>query len=157
VIDFALLGFVAVNVMAAMSGAFFKPGDWYERLDKPNWRPPNWLFPIAWTALYVMIAVSGWLVWESAPLTETWPALAVYGVQVVLNGCWSWIFFGMRRLDWALVELAALWASIVAMIVLFWPINQSAALLLLPYLAWVSFAGVLNYAVMRRNPDARFA
>lgn len=154
-VDFALLGFVAVNVAAALSGMFFRPGQWYERLNKPRWRPPNWLFPIAWTVLYTMIAISGWLVWEAAPLSESWPALTAYGVQVVLNGCWSGIFFGMRRLGWAMIELLGLWASIVAMIVLFWPISELAALLLLPYLFWASFAGLLNFAMWRLNPDAQ--
>ncbi len=151
--DFTLMGFVLANVAAAMSGAFFRPGAWYEHLNKPWWRPPNWLFPIAWSILYAMIAVSGWFVWQADELARTWPALAVYGVQLVLNACWSAVFFGMRRIDLALLELIALWLSIVAMIVMFYPISAAAAWLLVPYLAWVSFAGVLNYRVWRLNPD----
>jgi len=152
VIDFALLGFVAVNVVAALSGAFFPPGAWYESLNKPPWRPPNWLFPVAWTALYAMIAVSGWLIWTAAPLEETWLALTIYSVQVVLNACWSAIFFGIKRMDLALAELCLLWLSIVAMIVTFYPISPLAAWLLVPYLVWVSFAGVLNFTMLRLNP-----
>ena len=150
--EWALLGFVAANVAAALSGAFFKPGTWYEDLNKPWWRPPNWLFPIAWTVLYAMIAVSGWLVWRADSLAVTWPALTVYGVQLALNAGWSALFFGMRRMDLALLELIGLWLSIAAMIVLFLPISPPAAWLLVPYLLWVSFAGVLNYKVWRLNP-----
>lgn len=150
--DLVLLAFVAVNVAAATSGALFPPGRWYEGLAKPGWRPPNWAFPVVWTLLYAMIAVSGWLVWHAATAEQLPLALGLYGVQIVLNALWSWIFFGLRRMRLALAELGLLWLSIAAMIVTYWPIHAGAALLLVPYLAWVTAAGALNRAMVRLNP-----
>jgi tryptophan-rich sensory protein len=147
-----LAGFVLANFAVATSGGFFRPGDWYERLAKPRWRPPNWLFAPAWAVLYVTIAVSGWLVWREAGFAGAGLALAVYGVQLLLNAAWSAIFFGMRRIDLAFGELVLLWLSIAATIALFHPIHPGAAWLLVPYLCWVTFAGALNFAILRRNP-----
>ena len=147
-----LLPFVIAVLAAASTGAVFKPGDWYRTLRKPGFTPPDWVFPAAWSVMYMMIAVSGWLVWETAePGARLWP-MAIFALHLILNAAWSWIFFGLRRMGWALVEVAALWLSLVVMIVVFWPINSLAGLLLLPYLAWASFAGVLNAAILRLNP-----
>lgn len=149
-----LLPFLAAVFAAASTGAIFKPGAWYRALRKPVFTPPNWVFPAAWSVMYIMIAVSAWLVWETAqPGARLWP-MAVFGLHLVLNAAWSWIFFGLRRMDWALAEVAALWLSLVAMIAVFWPINPLSGLLLLPYLAWASFAGVLNATILRLNPMA---
>ncbi|NNM00754.1 MAG: tryptophan-rich sensory protein [Gammaproteobacteria bacterium] len=151
-LSLSLLVFVALTAATAMSGAVFRPGDWYEALNKPPWQPPSWLFAPVWMVLYGMIAVSGWLVWRSAGLEGGTIALGVYLAQLVLNFCWSWIFFGHRRPDLALVEIIALWLSVLATIVLFHPISTGAAWLLVPYLLWVSFAMVLNFSIWRRNP-----
>ena len=145
-----LLPFVALCFCAALSGAFFRPGDWYERLAKPGWRPPNWLFPPAWTVLYICIATAGWLVWRQASPGYV-AALGIYGVQLMLNAGWSAVFFGMRRPDWAFGELVLLWLSIAATIAAFAPISETAAWLLAPYLAWVTFAGALNLSIWRLN------
>ncbi len=147
-----LAGFVLANFAVATSGGFFRPGDWYERLAKPPWRPPNWLFAPAWAVLYVTIAVAGWLVWREAGFAGAGLALTIYGVQLVLNAAWSAIFFGMRRIDLAFGELVLLWLSIAATIAAFHPIYPGAAWLLVPYLCWVTFAGALNFAILRRNP-----
>src|SRR5579875_920782 len=97
----SLLPFLAVCFVTALSGAVFRPGEWYESLSKPSWRPPNWLFGPAWAVLYVCIACSGWLVWGAAGIgAET--ALIIYGVQLLLNAGWSAVFFGLRRPDLAL-------------------------------------------------------
>ncbi|MEM1382619.1 MAG: TspO/MBR family protein [Pseudomonadota bacterium] len=149
----ALGAFLAANFVTGLSGAVFTPGEWYENLRHPSWRPPNFLFPVVWTVLYVMMAVSGWLVWEASGTAAT-AALVVYAVQLALNFAWSAIFFGLHRPAWALAELAALWVSIVAVMVLFFPHSETASWLLAPYLAWVSFAGVLNYVMWKLNPDA---
>lgn len=147
------LVFVAINFLAALSGSYFKPGEWYDRLDKPAWRPPNWLFPPAWTVLYTMIAVSGWLVYRTAGLDGAGlTALTVYLIHLGFNAGWSAVFFGLRRPGWGFAEVLALWASIVATIAVFYPINAVAAYLLIPYLGWVSFAAVLNFSIWRRNP-----
>ena len=144
-----LLPFVAACFVVALSGAVFRPGDWYEHLAKPWWRPPNWLFGPAWTVLYICIAVSGWLAWRQADWTL---ALEVYAVQLLLNAGWSAVSFGMRRLDLAFAELILLWLSIALTAALFAPISTAAAALLLPYLAWVTFAGALNFTLWQMNP-----
>jgi len=143
--------FIGLNFAAALSGALFKPDEWYRALRKPWFQPPDWLFAPAWTILYCMIAAAGWLVWREAG----WGAagiLALYVANLLLNAGWSAVFFGLRRPDWAFAELIALWASTALLIVVMWPQHQLSAMLLLPYLAWVTFAGALNLAVWRLNP-----
>jgi len=146
-----LFGFFAANVAAALSGAFFRPGEWYRGLAKPRWNPPDWLFGPAWAVLYTMIAVAGWLVWREHGVFGAAAALAAYGVQLLLNAAWSAIFFGLRRPELAFAELVVFWVAILVTVVLFWPLQRIAALLLLPYLAWVAFAGVLNLTLWRMN------
>ena len=146
-----LIVFVGASFLAAATGAVFPPGDWYERLVKPAWRPPNWLFAPAWTVLYLTIAVSGWLVWRKSGLAGAALPLAIYLVQLMLNAAWTPIFFGLRRPDLALIEIVTLWLSIVATIAAFHPVNAAAAWLLLPYLLWVTFAAALNFTVWRLN------
>lgn len=145
------LSFIAVNVLAAASGALFKPGAWYASLEKPVWCPPNWLFAPAWTVLYGINVWVGVQVFEAAAPDAVVALMALYGVSLVLNAAWSGIFFGLKRPDWALGELVLLWLSLLAQILAFAPIDQTASLMLLPYLAWVSFAGVLNFAMWRLN------
>ena len=146
----SLSPFIGACFCAALSGAFFKPGDWYEGLAKPRWRPPNWLFPPAWSVLYVCIAVAGWLVWR-ADSTASNVALVVWGVSLLFNAGWSAVFFGLRRVDLAFGELVLLWLSIAATIGVFAPVSTAAAWLLAPYLAWVTFAGVLNLSIWQLN------
>lgn len=140
---FALLVF-----LAAMSGAVFKPGPWYDTLRKPSWTPPKWAFPTVWSILYVMIAYAGWDIWTKAGWSF---AIALWGGQLILNGCWSWFFFGLKRMDLALFELGLLWLTILGFIVTAWPISALASLLFVPYLLWVSAAGLLNLSVLRLN------
>jgi translocator protein len=144
--------FMLACVAVAASGALFRPGAWYETLRKPWWRPPNWLFGPAWTVLYLMIAVSGWLVWRTAGLAGAALPLGVYALHLAVNAAWSWLFFGLRRMDLALADVILLWLSIVLMMALFAPISATAAWLLAPYLAWVSFAAFLNFTMLRLNP-----
>jgi tryptophan-rich sensory protein len=146
-----LLGFVGVCFLAASSGAFFRPGAWYERLEKPWWRPPRWLFAPAWTVLYLTIAAAGWLVWRPAGFAVAAGPLAVYAVSLVFNASWSGLFFGLRRPDLAFADIILLWLSIVATIFVFAPVEPRAAWLLAPYLGWVTFAGALNFAIWRMN------
>ena len=151
---FMLIGFMVAAFAAAIPGRLFRPGQWYNGLDKPAWRPPDWLFAPVWCVLYATIGVSGWLVWREAGLTGAAVPLAVYVVQLALNAAWSPIFFGLRRPDVAFVEIILLWLSIAATIVMFFPVHAGAAVLLLPYLAWVSFASALNHSIWRRNPSS---
>ncbi|MBA4782002.1 MAG: tryptophan-rich sensory protein [Rhizobiales bacterium] len=154
--NLSLLAFLGIAVVAASSGALFRPGEHYERLNFPSWRPPNYLFAPVWTVLYIMIAVSGWLVYEKTGWSDAGRhAMIVYGIHFVLNYLWSAIFFGLKQRGLALFEMALLWLSIVVMIVLFYPISKIAAYLLVPYLCWVSFAFVLNHAVWSLNRGVR--
>lgn len=146
-----LILFGAVNFGAAATGAIFRPGEWYKQLDKPRWRPPDWIFAPVWSALYVTIALSGWLVWREAGISGALLPLGVYALQLLLNAAWTPIFFGLHRPGLALVEIVLLWASILATIVLFYPISSAASWLLIPYLAWVSFASGLNFSIWMRN------
>jgi translocator protein len=109
------------------------------------------LFPPTWTVLYLTIAVSGWLVWRTSGFAAAALPLAIYLLQLVLNAAWSPIFFGMRRPDLSFVEIVILWCSIVATIATFQPLSAVAAWLLLPYLAWVTFAAALNFTIWRMN------
>ena len=146
-----LAGFLVLVTAVASSGAFFKPGVWYETLAKPPWTPPDWLFPVAWTLLYLMIAVAGWLVWKQVGLAAAGVAFSFYFGQLALNAAWSWLFFGLHRIDLALVDVLALWLAIAGTIVTFHGVRPLAAWLLVPYLIWVTYAAALNFAVWRMN------
>lgn len=138
--------FIALVFITSLAGAFFRPGQWYKDLAKPSWTPPDWLFPVAWGLLYVAMAYAAWRVWDLAGLG---PAVAVWCVQLVFNAGWSAVFFGLRRPGFALIELSGLWWSVAATLYLFAQIDLIAALLIAPYLAWVSFAGLLNAEIVR--------
>ena len=146
-----LLVFVALVVVAAAVGSRFRPGDWYERLNKPSWRPPNWLFAPVWSALYLMMAFAAWIVWGKAGLAEGAVPLALWLGQLVLNAAWSPAFFGLRRQDLGLIVIAALWVAIASTVAGFAAVSATAAWLMAPYLAWVSFATALNFAIWRLN------
>jgi tryptophan-rich sensory protein len=153
-IDWTLAGFVLVNVAAAMSGAVFKPGAWYESLTKPWWTPPNWAFPLVWTTIFAMIAVAGWRAHQVAGSLGAAPwAFGAYFAQLALNALWSAVFFGLRRPDLGLAEVALLWLAILINLVLFLAVDLWAGLLIVPYLAWVSLAANLNRSIWRLNPD----
>jgi len=140
--------FVLLVFLTACSGAVFKPGPWYEALNKPWWTPPGWAFPTVWTVLYIMIAYAGWDIWTKSGWSL---AMVFWGVQLVLNAAWSGFFFGMRRMDLALVDVGLLWLAILGFTLAAWPVSQLAALLFVPYLIWVSTAALLNYSVLRLN------
>lgn len=150
----ALIVFLGASAAAAATGSLFPPGEWYARLRKPGWTPPDWLFPLAWSLLYVASAVAAARV---AAVPGSGLALAFWALQIALNTLWSPVFFGLRRMRAALVVLAGLWLAVLGMIATFWPLDRIAALLVLPYLVWVSLAGALNWAVLRLNPEAAAA
>lgn len=149
-IAFAVLWVVAVG---GLGGWLTKLDDWYYELDKPAWQPPDWLFGPAWTTIFLCAAVACVVAWRGAP--EPGAIIAIYVVNGFLNGLWSFLFFRMHRPDLALVETIALWLSIVAVMVVITPYAGAWTLLLLPYLLWVSFAFVLNAAIVRRNRPFR--
>ena len=140
--------FFLITAIGAATGSVFMPGEWYAALNKPTWTPPNWLFPIAWTVLYIMIAIAGWLVWRRAGWNQ---AITLWGIGLIFNALWSYAMFGRQDIGLALVDLIGLWLSIAGFIWLALPIDLRAAALFAPYLAWVTFAGILNFAVWRMN------
>lgn len=143
--------FVIIVLAAASSGAIFKPGAWYDGLRKPNWTPPKWAFPVVWTILYLFIGYAGWLVWAEAGWALP---LVLWGIQMIANALWSFFFFGIRRMDLALVDVGILWLSIALFILAAWPVAPLASLLFVPYLVWVSAAAMLNHSVRSLNPGA---
>jgi tryptophan-rich sensory protein len=125
---------------------------WYPTLVKPTFNPPAWVFGPVWTALYLMMGAAAFLVWRRGLGSEGVPlALAIFLVQLALNGAWSLLFFGMQSPGWALADIIALWLAIGGTVWLFWRVVPAAGLLLLPYWAWVSFAAVLNGAIWGLN------
>lgn len=125
--------------------------DWYPRLRKPSWNPPAWLFAPVWTLLYLSMAVAAWLVWRRDGFSGAPWALGLFVFQLTLNTIWSFIFFALRRPGLAAIEIVLLWAAIVATLAAFSSVDRTAAILLAPYLAWVSFAAVLNFTIWRLN------
>jgi tryptophan-rich sensory protein len=124
---------------------------WYDSLVKPTFTPPAWVFGPVWTFLYLLMAVSAWLVWSEQARHPVRIPLLVFFTQLVLNVLWSAFFFGARKPGWAFVEIVVLWGLILVMIILFWKISRPAALLLLPYSVWVLFAMVLNGTIWWMN------
>jgi len=146
-----LAAWLGITFLAAAIGSQFEPGAWYAALDKPSWNPPNWVFAPVWTLLYLLMAVAAWLVWRGAGLAGAGLALGCYLVQLAMNAAWSWLFFGEHRIGVALVEIIVLWFAIALTALLFRRHNRLAALLLVPYLLWVSYASSLNFALWRLN------
>ncbi|MCP1675821.1 tryptophan-rich sensory protein [Natronocella acetinitrilica] len=149
-----LFVFLGACMAAATTGALFQPGEWYRRLDKPVWTPPDWLFPIAWTGLYIAMAVAAWRVaYAEAALVPL--GLALWACQIALNTLWTPIFFGLRRLQAGLIVLSLLWIAVVATTIVFFAIDTLSGWLFLPYVVWVSYAGALNYSLLVRNPSEK--
>lgn len=150
-----LIGFILLSLSAGAIGSLFTfsaiPG-WYATLSKPSFSPPGWLFGPVWTALYILMGVSAYLIWqkgyEKKPVRA---ALMLFGIQLAQNALWSILFFGLRSPLYGLLCIIPLWLSIAYCISLFRPLDSRAACLLLPYLAWVSFAAILNYSIWMLN------
>jgi len=129
-------------------GLMTPPGKWYAGLAKPSFNPPNWIFAPVWTLLYIMVAVVGWRTWQHSPRSA---AMAVWFIQLALNFVWSPAFFGAHRIGAAQVIVVALLTTIIVFIVMRWPRDRAAALLFMPYAAWVAFATLLNGALWYLN------
>ncbi|MBY5990452.1 tryptophan-rich sensory protein TspO [Roseovarius atlanticus] len=142
--------FLATCFAAGATGALFPPGKWYEDLNKPTWTPPNWLFPVAWTTLYLLMAGAGA---RAAVSPDNSVAMALWALQIALNGLWTPVFFGLRRIRLGLVVLVFLWIAVFWGTIELWQVDWLAGLMFVPYLAWVSVAGALNMSVMRLNPE----
>ena len=146
-----LCGWLLLCFAAAAFGAFFSPGEWYAALDKPSWNPPSWVFGPVWTLLYLMMAVAAWLVWKRGGFAAHRGPLTLFLGQLALNAAWSPLFFGLQRPGPAFIVIILLWLAILATLLAFRPIHRPAAWLLVPYLAWVTFAAVLNGVLWQMN------
>jgi tryptophan-rich sensory protein len=135
----------------ALVGLATAGGDsaWYESLAKPSWTPPDAVFGPVWTALYAAMAVAAWRVWRKGGWQAHGGALALFLSQLVVNFAWSFVFFGAQQIGWALADIVVLWILIALAIRRFAAVDPAAAWLLVPYLAWVTFAAVLNAAIYR--------
>jgi benzodiazapine receptor len=146
-----LVGWLAVSFAAAWIGSRYMPGAWYASLAKPAWTPPNAIFGPVWSVLYVLMGVAAWLVWRRAGFSGAGTALALFVGQLALNALWSYLFFGLHRLDIAFFDIVVLWVAILVVMVLFWRKDRVPGALMLPYLIWVGFASFLNFALWRLN------
>ncbi|MEL7107313.1 MAG: TspO/MBR family protein [Pseudomonadota bacterium] len=136
---------------AAATGAMFPPGPWYDALKKPSWNPPNWLFPVAWSLLYLCIAAAAA---RAAVVPGNGVAMALLAAQFAFNTLWTPVFFGLRKMGAGFVVVSVLWVLVALTMLAFFQLDRLAGLLFVPYLVWVTVAAALNFTVWRLNPDA---
>jgi tryptophan-rich sensory protein len=155
----ALVGWIALAAAAGAVGAIASrdAGTFYGALAQPAWAPPGWVFAPVWTTLYLLMGVAAWLVWRTTPASPAERSirrrgLALFVGQLALNALWTWLFFAWRQGAMAFAEIVLLWIALVVTTWHFGRVRRLAAYLLLPYLAWVSFATALTWAVWQRNP-----
>lgn len=150
-----LAGLVAVCLGVGALGSWataLAPAGWYETLAKPGWTPPTWVFAPVWTVLYVTMAVSAWLVWrKDARFSGVRIALILFAVQLLLNGLWPFLFFGLQSPGLALIGIALLWLTLALTLYAFLNLSRMAGTLLVPYLLWTSLSVLLNFAVWWLN------
>lgn len=147
-----LAGFVLLCLATGSIGGFATQNSidtWYSTLNKPGWNPPNWVFAPVWTLLYIMMGIAAWMVWKTRD--RIGPAMVLFFAQLGFNLLWSLVFFGLRSPGLALIEVVFLWGSVLLTMLAFFGRRQAAGWLFVPYLAWVSFAAILNLAIWRLN------
>jgi benzodiazapine receptor len=133
---------------AAATGVIFKPGQWYDNLIKPSFTPPNWLFPVAWTLIYLLLA---WVGHRLTLIPGSQILLALWAAQIALNTLWTPVFFGAHRIFAGMIIIGLLWLVVATMVLLALRLDVMTGLLLLPYLAWLCVAAALNYSILRQN------
>ena len=145
---------LAITFLAAAAGgiASVNAASFYAQLAKPNWAPPGWLFGPVWSVLYMLMAVAAWLVWRTVCFPRARTPVLLFAAQLVANALWSWLFFAWHLGALAFAEVLILWLLIAATVASFWRVQRLAAVLLVPYLAWVGFAAALTFAIWRSNP-----
>lgn len=150
-----LVGWLVVTGIAAYSGSMAsrRSGDFYAQLDRPAWSPPAEVFGPVWTVLYILMAIAAWLVWRIGGFGHARTTLVLFLVQLVVNALWSWLFFAWQMGAAAFVDIVLMSVLVVATIVAFWRHSRLASALLLPYLAWITFAGALNLRLWQLNPN----
>jgi len=143
---------IAAMCVAMLGGTITDLGPWYQSLAKPDWTPPNFLYPVAWTAIFALAAVAAVATWRAAPNSRVADAvIGLFALNGFLNILWSLIFFRMQRPDWAFAELLLLWLSVGALILFCARYSRFAAIALVPYIVWVSIAGALNWSIVELN------
>lgn len=149
-----LAGWLVLTFATGLIGALASANarDFYAQLAQPAWAPPGWLFAPVWSTLYVLMGVAAWLVWRARPAGGSRMPLLLFVIQLALNALWTWLFFVWKQGALAFIEIILLWALIVLVTVSFRRVRVAAAVLMLPYLAWVSFATALTLAVWQINP-----
>lgn len=151
----ALLGWFLASFAASGIGsiASINARGFYQELERPSWAPPGWLFGPVWTTLFVLMAIAAWLVWRARGWQGARLALTLFMVQLVFNALWSWLFFAWRIGPAAIIDVLLLWVLIVATLICFWRVRPLAGALLIPYLAWVSYASALTIWIVQHNPN----
>ena len=147
----AALGWLLLTFVAAAVGSQAGPGEWYAGLQKPSWNPPSWVFGPVWSFLYASMALAAWRIWRKGGWSKQGGPLGLYCLQLLFNAAWSLIFFGLKRPDLAFAEITVLWFLIGLTMGWFYQIDRWSGLLFLPYFAWVSFAGFLNFTLWQLN------
>ena len=151
--DFILfLIFLVTCFGAGATGAAFPTGEWYRTLTKPSWTPPNWVFPVMWTSIYLLISFAAARV---AGMEGSGYAMAFWAAQIAFNTLWTPMFFGLRRMRDSLFVMGMLWVSVLSCVITHWQLDTWAGLAMMPYLIWVTIAAALNYSVWSLNPDAQ--
>nr|WP_180204858.1 TspO/MBR family protein [Pseudomonas sp. SbOxS1]NYU04856.1 tryptophan-rich sensory protein [Pseudomonas sp. SbOxS1] len=140
--------FLLACAAAASTGIFFKPGQWYESLAKPGFTPPNWLFPVAWTTIYLLLA---WAGYRLTQIPGSQVVLALWAAQIALNTLWTPVFFGAQRILASMLILTLLWLVVAAMVVMALRLDVITGLILFPYLVWLCLAGALNFSILSKN------
>lgn len=148
-----LVTWLAISFVPALIGFRFPAPEYYARLQKPSWAPPGWLFGPVWTVVYALMGIAAWLVAAKGGSSRT--PLVLWSAQLGLNATWTPVFFGLRAPGLALVNIVLLWLALVGTVSAFFSRRPLAGALLIPYLAWVSFATALNFEIWRRNRTAR--
>lgn len=149
-----LAGWLALTALVAVTGSLAtrRSGEFYAQLARPDWAPPAEVFGPVWTLLYTLMAIAAWLVWRTGGFAHARAALVLFLVQLAVNALWSWLFFAWQMGAAALADIALMWVLVAATIAAFWRHSRLAAALLLPYLAWISFAAALNLRLWQLNP-----
>jgi tryptophan-rich sensory protein len=143
---------ILAAIVAVMGATVTQLGPWYYSLEQPRWAPPPAAYGVAWTAIYALTGLAGVTAWLATPRwSEREWLLGLFALNGFLNIVWSLLFFRLQRPDWALMEVLALWLSVLALIVFIWRRSTTGSVLLIPYLLWVTFAGYLNMTIVRLN------
>lgn len=142
--------FFAACLGAGITGGLFSPGPWYRGLNKPVWTPPDWVFPVTWIVLYVLMAAAGA---RAAMLPDNGFAMGFWALQIAFNGLWTPVFFGLKNIRLGMAVVSFLWLSVLGAMLALWQIDMVAGLMFVPYLIWVTIAASLNAAVWKLNPE----